>query len=305
VSSTTLPRVPSSDADWIETATRWAARLGMNPVRVRWRLRRLAADWERSKSSGDRPLEPKVSRAGYVFRHLGLAVPSVSVSLGLGVIITLCYARLMRASPELGFDMLFTMDSKVLWEHGRWWPRGFLQGEYWRPVTSLFLHIGLWHATFNLIALAVIGPAIEDMYGRGPTLFTFLLTGVLANFASGMMSPAGNAGASGALMGLIGLAAIRGHLQRTPRGREIRDSMLSWFVYTMIFGLVVRADNWAHGAGFLAGIVLGAVASPRWFRVKYGKLVAFLLGAVGTVITALAVLEVMWPGSLPVGSPLL
>ena len=130
------------------------------------------------------------------------------------------------------------------------------------------------------------------------TATVVLFTGALANLGSGLMNPHGNAGASGALMGLIGLAAIRGHLLGTSHGRAVRDSMLSWFVYTMLFGLMVHADNWAHGAGFVAGIALGAVVSPRWLRGKVGRPFSFALGAIGTVVTALAVVQVMRPGTL-------
>lgn len=295
----------------------------MNPVRVRWRLQRWADEWRRSGDDGANPRGPtrrrvcpectavqdvdarvcsrcgaKLAMGHGLLRRLGFVTPRVSVSLGLGVLITLCYARLMRASPNTVWEMLFTMDGRVLWVHGSWRLDDFLAGDYYRIVTSMFLHIGIWHATFNLLALAVVGPDIEAMYGRGPTLFLFLFTGALANLASGLFNPHGNAGASGALMGLIGLAAIRGHLLGTSHGRAVRDSMLSWFVYTMLFGLVVHADNWAHGAGFAVGLLLGAVLSPRWFRTKAGRPLAFALGAIGTLVAALAVLHVMLPGVL-------
>jgi membrane associated rhomboid family serine protease len=294
----------------------------MNPVRVRFKLRKLASDWRRARERGTdavgRDYQHRVcpectavadrdatvcarcgaklgSRTAERLRRLGITAPKVSVSLGLGLLITLCYARLMRASPEAGIDMLFTMAGPVLREHGSWSPSAFASGEYFRIVTSLFLHIGMWHATFNLLALAVVGPHIEDLYGRGPTLFTFFLTGALANLVSGFMNPFGNAGASGALMGLIGLAAARGHVQGNAAGRDIRNLMLTWLVYTLLFGILIGADNWAHGGGFVAGGLLGLLLSPRWLRSAPGKVVGSAMGLAGVVLTVGAVTLVMWP----------
>jgi membrane associated rhomboid family serine protease len=238
---------------------------------------------------------PLGSRTGEKLRRLGITAPTISASLGLGLLITLCYARLMRATPEAGIDVLFTMDGAVLVAHGRWIPVAFWAGEHFRIFCSLFLHIGMWHAAFNLLALAIVGPQIEDLYGRGPTLFAFFLTGGLANLVSGLMNPWGNAGASGALLGLIGLAAARGHLQRTAAGREIRDLMLTWLVYTILFGILIGADNWAHGGGFVAGALLGLLVSPKWLCTPPGRVVGGVAGLVGIVLTINAVARVMWP----------
>jgi rhomboid protease GluP len=305
----------------IEKLVRLSGALGLNQVRTRWRLRRWATNFERWRSSSreePRGYEHRVcgncgslqdrdaklctrcgerlgSRSGERLHRMGFAAPRLSLSAGLGLLITLCFFRLILAAPNLGFEVLFTMDPEALWVHGSWHLRAFQAGQYWRILTALFLHIGMWHAAFNLFALATVGPAIEDLYGRGFTLFLFLLTGALANLVSGLMSPYGNAGASGALMGLIGLAAIRGHLMRNAHGRQIRDMMVSWFVYTMLFGLVMRADNWAHGGGFVAGLVIGFVVEPRWLRHPAGKVVSTVLGALALVVTLVTVALVWWP----------
>lgn len=315
--------MPDREDDWVETLTRWAATLGFSPVRVRWKLRRLENQLQRVRRRTEQQVEhvryehrvcpnctsvqdrdakvctrcgqPLGLRATEVARRMGFAPSGVSLSVGLGVVICLAYARLMLAAPELGFRALFTMDSMVLHQHGAFYPRAFWQGEWWRIVTALFLHIGAWHATFNLLALASIGPHVEEMYGRGKTLFIFLLTGVAANLVSAAFNPGGNAGASGALMGLIGLAAARGHRSGTSQGKAVRNLMFKWFLYTMAFGLMLGADNHAHGAGFVAGGLIGLVVSPRWFVRGPGKQVGTALSVVAIAVTALAFTFVIWP----------
>lgn len=311
------------DDDWVETLTRWSASVGMNPIRVRWKLRRWQGSFQRMRRRGEQQAEhvqyqhrvcPQCTsvqdkdakvctrcgaslglRSTEKMRRLGFEVPTVSLSLGLGVVITLCYARLIASTTLPTFEVLFTMDGDTLWLHGSWHMRAFLQGQWWRVLTSMFLHIGMWHAAFNLYALATVGPHIEEMYGRGRTLFFFLLTGVVANLVSGYFSPYGNAGASGALMGLIGMAAARGHLSGGAHGRQVRDLMLKWVAYTMIFGFVMGADNWAHGGGFVAGGLIGLLVPPRVFTRSPGREVGSILGFVGVIACVVAVYFVMVP----------
>jgi membrane associated rhomboid family serine protease len=202
------------------------------------------------------------------------------------VVMVAIYARMMIARPGQGY---LSWDNETLIAFGAHYPPLVHAGQWWRLGTAMFLHIGLWHLGFNLLALAQIGPTIEDLFGRGRMLAFFLITGVVANLGSEALGlQAVSAGASGAIMGLIGIAAGWGQRAGTTQGRAVRNDMLKWAAYTMIFGYAIHADNAAHAAGFAAGAVLGLAHSP--FRLERGKR--------GTVNAVLGLLGVLGTGSL-------
>jgi rhomboid protease GluP len=97
-----------------------------------------------------------------------------------------------------------------------------------------------------------------------------------------------SAGASGAIFGLIGFAIAYFRREGSARGRDIRAFMVRWALYSFVFGLFVRADNFAHAGGFAAGFLLGQVTefredvrqarAPIW-RVVAGVLALALIAA--------------------------
>lgn len=306
---------PGPDPDaWIEKVVAVAKALGMNPVRVRWKLIR----WQESRRRGQRRREQWMTHVRYqhktcpecghvqdrdekvctacgaalnrrgvqVLQRLGLTAPElISMSTLLALAILGVYLRVWLAaggglgSPAAGLLRVF----------GGHWSTGSA-GEPWRLVTAIFLHAGLWHLGFNLIAIATIGPRLEALYGRLTMLMLFIVTGTLANLGSDLMGLSGvGIGASGGVMGLIGAAAGYGQRQGTPGGRALRNAMLQWSAYTFVFGFWFHADNWAHAFGLVTGAVFGyavqpaAWSHPRLLPVRaLGKLIG-VAGAIGAL----------------------
>jgi rhomboid protease GluP len=140
-----------------------------------------------------------------------------------------------------------------------------LQGEYWRLVTCLFLHIGFAHLLFNSLALWSFGRDLEKLYGSGKFVVIYLLAGIAGSFASYRFSPDVSAGASGAIFGLIGLSLVFGFRYRSaipPRLKSrFGSGVVPVIVYNILFGLRPNShiDNFAHMGGLAAGILLGLV----------------------------------------------
>jgi len=303
----------SSDYDVHPRLLALARLVGMSEITARWKIIRLQRQWRRFRQDlapasrrFDRQLcqacgalqakgngrctacgERVGSALGATLRAAGLSIPTaLSVSTGLAVVMLAIYARMMIARPGQGY---LGWDHDTLIAFGAHYPPLVHAGQWWRLGTAMFLHIGLWHLGFNLLALAQIGPTIEDLFGRGRMLAFFLVTGVVANLGSEALGlTAVSAGASGAIMGLIGIAAGWGQRAGTTQGRTVRNDMLKWAAYTMVFGYVIHADNAAHAAGFAAGAVLGLAHSP--FGLERGKR--------GTVNAVLGLLGVLGTGSL-------
>src|SRR5262249_46973332 len=127
------------------------------------------------------------SRLSEVLQLLGFSVPPlISASILLAVGMMAVYAFMWVRFPHEGFAWRV----ETLIACGANFGPKTLHGEWWRLGTSIFLHVAVWHIGFNLVALAQIGPAIEEVFGRGRMVFYFLLTGMIASFASATMQVA-------------------------------------------------------------------------------------------------------------------
>ena len=91
----------------------------------------------------------------------------------------------------------------------RLWAPAIKQGEGYRLVTAMFLHGGLIHIGFNMMVLLDIGPVVEEVYGSARYLFLYTFTGIvgfiLSAFTPFRPHPVLAIGASGAILGLIGI----------------------------------------------------------------------------------------------------
>lgn len=135
-----------------------------------------------------------------------------------------------------------------------------VQGQVWRLVTPIFVHIGLVHLTFNTYAVYVFGSQIERFFGTTRFLSLYMLTGVAGVLSSFIFSPYPSAGASGAIFGLIGTEAaffFRYRKAFGPGGQQRLYNILIVIGYNLAFSFVApNIDVWGHMGGLLAGVVL-------------------------------------------------
>jgi membrane associated rhomboid family serine protease len=317
-----------SERDWVDRVADLAAAVGMNRVQVRWKLerlrQRLASDRERATRRVDHIRyqhktcprcgrvndrsdthcsgcgTPLGARAFQILARIGLSAPALlSMSSLIGVALIAIYGRMLHAEGGLGGILAFQVDT--LFRFGGHWPPAVWAGEWWRLGTAVFIHASLWHIGFNLVALSQVGPVIEELFGRSRMLLLFLVTGVLASIGSALWGLVGvSIGASGAIMGLCGVAAGWGQREGTTVGRNARNLMLKWALYTVVFGFFIGADNGAHVSGFIAGFVFGLVIRPQLLRRTTLPAVQVAETALGAGAALTLVVLVL----LPVHSPL-
>lgn len=136
-------------------------------------------------------------------------------------------------------------------------------GDWFRVITSTFLHVGLVHLAFNMWALASFGPLVERLFGSLFYATIYLVTGIVSSLASVCWDPNVNSvGASGAIFGLFGaLAAVQLHNDGSiPVNilRPLRRSSLIYIGCALLAGFGSGAiDNAAHVGGLLSGYLLG------------------------------------------------
>ena len=138
-------------------------------------------------------------------------------------------------------------------------------GQWWRFVTPIFLHIGWLHLIFNSYALWIVGPQVEKLYGSARFVILYVVTGVAGVFGSYIFHPySESAGASGAIFGLFGVLLVFGIRYRSAIPpffkRAVGTGVLPVIVINLIIGLTIPGiDNSAHIGGLLAGALLAAV----------------------------------------------
>lgn len=145
---------------------------------------------------------------------------------------------------------------------------GIAGGEYYRFLTSMFLHGGLLHIGFNAWALYAIGPESERIYGTPRFLALYFIAGFAGGVASYLRSPIPAVGASGAIFGLIGGLAAFYYSSRKLLG-EISRQQLGSLVTVIMINLLIgfstpRIDNNAHIGGLIGGALVGWLLAPRF-----------------------------------------
>jgi len=138
-------------------------------------------------------------------------------------------------------------------------------GEWWRLLTSTFLHGGLIHVLANMFGLMYVGIFLEPVLGKARLLTAYLLTGLLGSAASIWWYEATiSVGASGAIFGLYGvfLALILTKVFPTELGKAFLFSTLVFVGYNLLMGLVGGIDNAAHIGGLSSGFVIGLLLYP-------------------------------------------
>lgn len=161
-----------------------------------------------------------------------------------------------------------------------------LNGQWWRLVTSMFVHFGIIHIGLNMWCLWSLGRAAEILMGRSFYLLAYFASGIFGSIASVYWHPlAAGAGASGAIFGMAGVLVTFVYLKKTPAHLQINKKMLSSLGSFIFYNLVIGASipgisNAAHIGGLVMGALVGALlpaasASESSRRTRFSFVVIF------------------------------
>lgn len=183
------------------------------------------------------------------------------VALNIGVWVALVWASGGKLL-NLPTDTLFIWGGNVAHEM-------LHQGAWWRLVASTFLHSGLAHIAMNMLALSILGPLAERLFGPRPFLVLYLVAGIAGSalsvcYAAQTMV---SVGASGAIFGVAGALAttlFRHRRLLPPLSSQNKGGVLLYLLYSLAQGLGQSGvDNAAHVGGVVAGCLMAMLLPIR------------------------------------------
>lgn len=144
---------------------------------------------------------------------------------------------------------------------------GIAEGEWWRIFTSAFLHLGLLHIAFNMYALYLFGPILEQMYGHVEYFVMYMLCAAGGSVLTILADPGQSAaGASGAIFGLFGLAFVvtrRHHVATTRQARALLSQVGTLLIINLVLTFTIPGISWTgHVGGLVVGGVIGFLVPP-------------------------------------------
>ena len=165
-----------------------------------------------------------------------------------------------------------------------------IDGQWIRIVTAMFVHVGILHLATNMWCLWNLALLAEPLMGWSGLIAVYILTGAAGNLLSTLVNwiwpiheagnvvfPAG-AGASGAVFGIAGALIILLKSNRLPvppdELKKLRKSVIYFAALNLVLGLSISGgnwflhsgldiDNWAHGGGFICGLIFAMPMVPR------------------------------------------
>jgi rhomboid protease GluP len=169
---------------------------------------------------------------------------------------------LLMAISGLGF-VSFNTNELLHW--GANYRSGILNGQWWRLLTSIFLHSGIYHLLANMAALFFVGTFLEPRLGTVRMTICYIVTGFCASLASIWWYGATvSVGASGAIFGLYGIFICLMLTGVFPKEySKIFLLVMIVFVGVNLFvGINGGIDNAAHIGGLLSGMLIGLMITP-------------------------------------------
>lgn len=153
-------------------------------------------------------------------------------------------------------------------------------GDIYRLITCMFLHAGIIHIVLNMYSLYIIGPKVEDFFGKKKYLLIYLLSGISASLLSiGLNENIISVGASGAIFGLFGALIYFGYSYRGYIGAIIKSQIIPIVIYNILMGFFIPGiDMWGHIGGLIGGLItanmLGTIENKKY---NFNNILIFII----------------------------
>ena len=130
-------------------------------------------------------------------------------------------------------------------------------GEYYRLITSAFVHVNIMHLLCNMYALYIIGMQIENFFGKFKYSVVYLVSALTGSLLSIMFNTNSySIGASGAVFGLLGALLYFGYHYRVYLDTVIKSQIIPIIIINLGIGFMIPGiDNACHIGGLIGGIL--------------------------------------------------
>jgi membrane associated rhomboid family serine protease len=207
------------------------------------------------------------------------------------VTIALIVANVGVAAVELASGRNASLTNNWIFEHGALFATGaFTQfgpvmgvahGEWWRLLTSMFLHVNFFHLAMNMYSLYFAGSILEQLIGRWRFGLLYVVSGLAGSAGALYHSPlTPTVGASGAIFGILGALFVLERRGEIATGGQIAGLIVLNLVITFVFSSYISVGG--HVGGLIGGVAL------MWMLMQFRRSWTVSLGA-GLVVALLSV----------------
>ena len=138
-------------------------------------------------------------------------------------------------------------------------------GDYYRLITSMFIHVDLLHLLCNCYSLYVVGNQIESFFGKTKYLIIYFGSGIIASLLSICFNTSFSIGASGAIFGLLGSILYFGYHYRLYLGNVLKTQIIPLIILNLLIGFASTGiDNAAHIGGLIGGILVSMICGLKY-----------------------------------------
>ena len=187
--------------------------------------------------------------------------PTTYVTYALIVVNVLVFAAMVFSGVSANSP---TVDALTHWgaEFGVY----TVNGQWWRLLTSMFVHIGFIHLVSNMIAFAYVGRTVERMFGNIGFFVLYIVSGLGGSLLAMYLDPLMiHAGASGAIFGVYGalLAVLLRERATIPPQilANLKRYVGMFIAYNLVNNLAPGISMAAHVGGLITGFVCGLIAA--------------------------------------------
>ena len=146
-------------------------------------------------------------------------------------------------------------------------------GEFYRLITSAFMHAGIIHLMCNMYCLYIIGPQLESFFGKIKFLIIYLVSAIAGNLMSMLFTTGASVGASGAIFGLFGTMLYFGYHYRVYLGNVMKSQLLPLIIMNLLLGFMISGiDNAAHIGGLIGGTLITIALGVKYHSTTFEKI---------------------------------